>query len=194
MKDLHISGETSPCHTQWALQLRLIEDEPAPPSSLMLRHLRNHLSPLWTNMLLSSFGFTKAKPSFITPPTKENWIRSSHLQSHTWEVRKPKICPKKKKIKKWNVCCSHVCDRHAPWHCASFQLRQEFQPTTDGPGWGEEPAFHAVLGKSAKRCVQDSGFLIFLRNYTAVVHRKDIFLSDCFPYLVFHYQRVSQCI
>lgn len=99
MRDLHILGETSPCHTQWALQLRLIEDEPAPRSSLMLRHLRNHLSPLWTNVLLSSFGFTKAKPSFITPPTKENWIRSSHLQPHTWEVRKSNICPKKKKSK-----------------------------------------------------------------------------------------------
>lgn len=71
---------------------------------------------------------------------------------------------------------------------------QESQLTTDGPGWGEEPAFHAVLGKSAKCCVRGSGFLIFLRNYTAVVHRKDIFLSNCFPYLVFHYQRVSQCI
>lgn len=177
---------------QWALQLCLIEDEPAPRSSLMLRRLRNHFSPLWTNVLLSSLGLTKAKPSFITPPTKENWIRSSHLQSRTREVRKPNICPeKKKKIKKWNVCCSHVCARHAPWCCASFQLWQEFQLTTDALDGVREPALYAVLGKSAKHCIQNSGFL---RNYTAVVHRKDIFLSNRFPYLVFHYHCVSRCI
>ena len=42
----------------------------------------------------------------------------------------------------------------------------------------QDPALHATLGKSAKRCI----WVFFLRNYTAVVHRKDIFLSNCLPY------------
>lgn len=75
----------------------------------MLRRLRNHFSPLWTNVLLSSLELTKAKPSFITPPTKENWIRSSHLQSRTREVRKPNICPEKKKKSKNGMSAVATC-------------------------------------------------------------------------------------
>lgn len=144
----------------------------------MLRHLRNHLSPPRTYVLLSSFGFTKAKPSFITPPTKENWIRSSHLQSRTWEVRKPNICPKKKKSKNgMSAVATCVPGTHPDAVPASSYDRSSSSPLTALDGV-REPALHAVLGKSAKHCIQNSGFI---RNYTAVVHRKDMFLSNCFP-------------
>lgn len=165
----------------------------------MSRHLRNHspflpLSSLRTKYFSCSLDSPRQSPHFWSHLLWRKIELDQVTFNHVHEKWGNQIFVQKNQ--NWYVCCNHVCARHAFGHCASSQLWQEFQLTTGISPYlygVQDPTLYAIFGKSAKHDIQVLFFyfLVFFINYTAVVHRKDISLRNCFPsqYLV-----ISVCL
>lgn len=133
-------------------------------------------------------GFTKAKPSF-DHIQKKNWIRSSHLQSCTWKVRKPNIYLSKK-IKTWYICCSRVPGPHVDAVPAPTYDRNSSSPLTFLCPLTGCKTLDFMLPLENRQSV---AFGFFLKKLHSCCSQKGYIFKQLFS-LLFHYGCLPKCI
>lgn len=131
----------------------------------------SHRGPLWTKQLQLRCRFRKAKSSLDLTSSAAVLPRGKETNPLSKEnTQEQKL-----------VCL--------PSPCANIW-----------PGWNSStalPSPHLLMGRRIQHSTlsleswQGVLFNIFKGSYTAVIHRKDVYLSNHFPYLEFRYQ---QCL